>query len=548
MNNHLIIGLGGTGGKVIRSFRRLIFQQFHSKEAKDVNLEYLYVDSSAEMMALDDPSWKILGKSVQLDKHNQLLIRGGADLAAHLENLSNFPGIQGWIGDKSQWLDILNGIVGEMLGGQKRRLGRFLFACKIKDFRERVQSLTRNLQEASVTFHICCGLAGGTGSGTIIDAVCQIREMYPNNRIILYTLLPDTHPKHHWDTGNYHSNGYVALLELNALSVGAWQPHDITGIKGRLSLKDPFNGCYLFFNQNENGVSVDVEKDIPEIVAEFLFQKLIVVRELSWKSLASMENAENGDGTPESTNAGVPERSKRFLTFGLKRLAYPEVEIKEYLTFQFARQAGLQMLFNNWTDSLGFHDEPKNHPFSQEVNSKEAKERWVITDEHLTLSRGILTEEVNSKTWQPFSMEWQNFVNNSKLLIKQTTRPDLWLDELQKRCQERFGKTFRQHGVHKFFEIKISSHTENAKEIRRRVETEFFAEWNNGTKSLYEIKRLLEELLQSLDSRLKETSDKIVSYQDMADKVLRERIEPNQKEWSKINWLSIVDPEIRTIV
>lgn len=542
MNNHLIIGLGGTGGKVIRSFRRLIFQQFHSKEAKDVNLEYLYVDSSAEMMTLDDPSWKILGKSVQLDKHNQLLIRGGADLAAHLENLSNYPGIQGWIGDKSQWLDILNSIVGEVLGGQKRRLGRFLFACKIKDFRERVQSLTRNLQQkggtTEVTFHICCGLAGGTGSGSIIDAVCQIREMYPDNRIILYTLLPDAHPKPNWDTGNYHANGYVSLLELNALSVGAWQPHDITGIKERLPLKDPFNGCYLFFNENENGVSVDVEKDIPEIVADFLFQKLVVTRELSWENLARMENAENGDGSPESTLAGIPERSKRFLAFGLKRLAYPEVEIKEYLTFQFARQAGLQMLFNNWTESLGFHDEPKNSPFSQEVNAKEVKERWAITDEHLTLSRGILIEEVNSKTWQPFPMEWQKFVNNSKLLIIDTTQPERWLAELQSRCQERFEKTFRQHGVHKFFEIKLSGHTDNAKEIRRRIESEFFAEWNNGTKSLYEIKRLLEELLKSLDVRLQEASDKIVSYQDIADKTLRERIQRNEKEWSKIGIFS----------
>ncbi len=334
MSNHLVIGLGGTGGKVIRSFRRLIFQQFHSKEAKDVNLEYLYVDSDAGMMALDDPSWKILGKSVQLDKHNQLLIRGGADLAAHLENLSSYPGIQGWIGDKSQWLDILNSIVGEVLGGQKRRLGRFLFACKIKDFRDRVQSLTRNLQQkggtTEVTFHICCGLAGGTGSGSIIDTVCQIRELYPENRIILYTLLPDRHPKTNppWDTGNYHANGYVSLLELNALSLGAWEPHDITGFKERLSLRDPFNGCYLFFNQNENGVAVDVEKDIPEIVADFLFQKLVVTRELRWESLARMENAENGDGSPESTLAGVPERSKRFLAFGLKRLAYPEIEIK----------------------------------------------------------------------------------------------------------------------------------------------------------------------------------------------------------------------------
>jgi len=544
MNNHLIIGLGGTGGKIIRSFRRLIFQQFHAKEAKDVNLEYLYVDSSDEMMSLDDPNWKILGKSVQLDKHNQLLIRGGADLAAHLDNLSNYPGIQGWIGDKTQWRDILNSIVGEILGGQKRRLGRFLFACKIKDFRERVQSLTRNLQQkggsTNVTFHICCGLAGGTGSGGIIDAICQIREMYPDNRIVIYALLPDTHPKPNWDTGNYHANGYAALLELNALSVGAWSPHDITGtgVKERLALKDPFNGCYLFFNENEDKISVDVEKDIPEIVADFLFQKLVVTRELRWENLARMENAENADGSPESSSTGIPERSKRFLTFGLKRLAYPEVEVKEFLTFHFARQTSLQMLFNNWVDSLGYRDEPKHMPFSQEVNAKEVLQRWTLSDEHLTLSRGILIEEINSKSWQPFPMEWQTFINNSKQLIMDTTQPDHWLLELDNRCQERYEKTFRQHGVHKFFEIKLASHSENAREIRRRIETEFFGDWSNGTKSLYEIKRLLEELIKSLDARLLEANNKIVNYQDQADRALKERVQPNQREWTKIGILS----------
>ncbi len=298
--NHLIIGLGGTGGKILRAFKKTILQEFRTEKPDKVNIEYLYVDSSSEMMALDDPSWKILGKSVQLGKHQQLLIQG-ANLSAQLESINNFPGIKSWIGSKEQWRDILNSIVGEVLGGQKRRLGRFLFACKVKEFRQQVQNLVRELQQkgsTSITFHICSGLAGGTGSGSLIDVLSQIREMYPDSRmhrIIVYTLLPDTHPKPNWDTGNYHANGYAGLMELNSFSVGAWQPHDITGNKDRLKLQDPFNGCYLFYNENENGLSVDVSKDIPSIVADFLYQKLVAVDELSWSTLSRMENAENGD-------------------------------------------------------------------------------------------------------------------------------------------------------------------------------------------------------------------------------------------------------------
>src|SRR6201997_607559 len=88
--NHLIIGLGGTGGKIIRSFRKAVFQAFRTEDADGVNLGYLYVDSSAEMMAIDDPSWKILGTSVQLNKRSQLLIQE-ANLASRLDNIDTIP-------------------------------------------------------------------------------------------------------------------------------------------------------------------------------------------------------------------------------------------------------------------------------------------------------------------------------------------------------------------------------------------------------------------------------------------------------------------------
>ena len=297
--------------------------------------------------------------------------------------------------------------MGEVLGGQKRRLGRFLLACKITEFNEQVQNLVRELREKSTTavnFHVCCGLAGGTGSGTLIDVVAQIRSMYPEvkkHKIIIYALLPDTQPKKSWNTGNYHANGYAALMELNAMSVGAFQPFDITGNKKRLDLTDPFNGCYLFLNENENGLTVDVDKDVPNILADFIYQKLIAIHLISWPSLGRMENAENGDGTPECAQSSQrAERSKRFMTFGIKRLAIPEEEIREYITYNFAFQATLQMLFNNWIDSIGYSDESKPEEHKSEANQKDNWQKWLITDDHLTLSVGVLESEIRNKKWK----------------------------------------------------------------------------------------------------------------------------------------------------
>ena len=41
---------------------------------------------------------------------------------------------------------------------------------------------------------------------------------------------------------------------------------------------------------------MDVDADIPNIVANFLYQKMIAVRNVQWDTLRRMENAENGDG------------------------------------------------------------------------------------------------------------------------------------------------------------------------------------------------------------------------------------------------------------
>ena len=50
--NHLVIGLGGTGGKIIRALRKTLHQEWLGNTGVANNVGYLYVDSSTEMMAL----------------------------------------------------------------------------------------------------------------------------------------------------------------------------------------------------------------------------------------------------------------------------------------------------------------------------------------------------------------------------------------------------------------------------------------------------------------------------------------------------------------
>jgi len=543
MKNHLIIGLGGSGGKILRALRKNIFQEFRGSEPGDTRLRYLYVDSSKEMMAIDDATWRILGESVQLPPRSQLLITGG-NLNQILDNLSGHPNIQPWIGSRDQWKDILGSIVGETLGGQKRRLGRFLFACKARQFKDQLKQLVGELTtggDASVTFHVCCGLAGGTGSGAVVDVVAQIRALYRDPkmyRIVIYALLPEEIPNPNWDTGNYHANGYAALTELNALGIGSYQPHDLAERGERLIFGDPFNGCYVFGNRNENGLQVDVDKTLPSIVADFLFQKLVAVRNAeALKLLEKMENAENGDGTPETRiGSTMPLRGKRFLTFGIKRLAVPEIEIREYLTYTFARQAALQLRYNNWDDTFGFRDEPRNQDFGEFVRDRQTQERWFLTDEHLTLSRGILSEEINNKKWKPIVNEWLDILPQFMELVLPLDNK-LWLNELEKLMTQRYDENYRGLGVRKFYETKLQARKDHVRELRRRVENELFDEWRNGVKSMHDIACCLTALVAVLEERLAAADDRIARSKTNTD-TAEEKLVANRAEFLKVGMFS----------
>ncbi len=535
--NHVIIGLGGTGGKIIRAFRKQIYGEFRKESIPGVSVGYLYVDSSSEMMSADDPSWKILGTSVQLPVGSQLKIVG-EDLKSRLDNIQTYPGIKPWIGDRAEWNEILNSIIGAALGGQKRRLGRFLFACKIDDFNKALQNQVRNVQangQTDLTFHVIAGLAGGTGSGSLIDVVAQIRAQYSDprrHRIILYLLNPEQFPLPSWDTGNYHANGYAALTEINALSTGAYQPYDVkTG--NRLDLKDAFNGAYVFGNENEKGYIADVDVELPSVVADFLFQKIVVADQVGWRSLERMENAENGDGTPETApGARVGERSKRFLSFGIKRIAIPEEEIGEYLSLSFARQAINQLRFNNWQEGQGFVDRERNVDTASFVRETETLGRWLLSDAHILLSTAILAADDKNKRWRTLTNEWEEVIATFKGMVREGAAPG-WLDELHSLCAKRFDEGFRNTGVVPFFRVKTLAKREMAREIRSQVETELFDDWRNATRSASEISRVLADLMSLTTDRLTGSDSQIQKERDASESAGAELVKIHQR-WADL--------------
>jgi hypothetical protein len=535
--NHLVIGLGGTGGKTIRALRKLIFAEQRLCTQSTPSIDFLYIDSSREMMSQTDPSWKVLGKTVQLPAASQLQITG-EDLSSLLDNINSYPGIRDWIGSQGTWKEILGTIVGEALGGQKRRLGRFLFARRVTEFKTKIQTLVQGLQsngDASITFHVIAGLAGGTGSGSVVDVIVQLRQTYTDGqkyRIMPYLLLPDQYPQPNWDTGNYHANGFAALTEINAISTAAYKPVDVsTG--NQINVKDPFNGAYIISNENENGYIANVNTELPGIIAEFLFQKIFIAGAVGLTSITRMENAENGDGTPETAaTSKTGERSKRFLGFGIKRISIPEKEIKEYLTLSFAQQGIQQLRFNNWQQALGYVNEIKNFDANVVVRSADVLADWRLSDDYLLLAESILGSDDPKRSWKSLVEEWASVTPAYKQLAQQQ-EPKSWITSLSSFFQKRFDESYRNLGVKEFYRIKGLSKATMAKEIRRLIERDLLEQWKNGSRSLQEISKIIDALSAWLQEKIEQTDTRATKIDSQLDEV-RSQLAGNLNDWASL--------------
>ncbi len=537
--NHLMIGLGGTGGKVLRAFRKSMFRAFRDREPDRIVVDHLFVDSDPKSFVDGDPAWTVLGRSIQLPKRSQMLI-AQANLLSIIDDLNAHPNLKPWIGDRQAWGEILASLNIDAAGGQKRRLGRFLFAMSARRFRESVTQIVQDMQQrgsrsTDVTFHVFCGLAGGTGSGAVVDVVAQLRAMYPDphQRIVLYLYLPDLNPPPKWDSGNYHANAYAALLELNAMGAGAWAPFDVVGGGGPVRNPSGFwyNGAYVFTDANDQGYRASIDRDLPDILADFVFQKVVVARKLNWDGLVRMENSENGDASPETSQGSRQgQRSVRFLSFGVRRIAFPEEMIRESLTYDFEVQVLRQLAFNNWQDGTGYLDAPRPRADAEFVADRQKREDWRISDDHLRLQRPVIDTE-GSKRWRTFAEEWEAWETHYVGLAQQAERPR-WLNELKTLFQTAWNANFRTSGVPQFFLAAQRDRKNFAKAIRSLVEQSLFEDWRNGIRAISETSRVVEALLVDLDGRLGGISDFVAKREASAEDLDRQFSEL-ERRWNE---------------
>ena len=539
MAKHLIIGLGGTGGDIICEIRKRIYEDYRNidPQVKDVFIDYLYVDSSrADLQGLDAEGkrldgyakkWSALGTNIALNPAQTLFI-GGLE-KEKIDNIYKYNNLNGFFNEKDRE-DTAQGIsqiVGAGIGGQRRRFGRMLFANNILNnpsFVTLLQARVNDLQNkakaqgdniGNITFHICAGLGGGTGSGTIIDTIAQIRRLFPQGgnenqyRICLYLYIPEALQNMQRDKeGYYRPNGYAALLELNAMSIGAFQPIDITNTKDieaeEKRIKNAgFNAAYIYTNRNAAGNQYNLD-ELPKIAADFLFQKLL--QGIS----ARFEHNENAGTMPEDIN-GTPVHSTRFMSFGIKRLIYPETEIQEYAAYRYSYTAAMQMVYG-WPKGAHYPVELTYDQVNVSANEIKGKDDFFmgrqtlhITDTRLKIDNVYFEKYADlakKGSWSGFKDFWKGV--SDKLysqLVGKNVEKNLWVTRYSQEMQKQYSTYFRGNGVDNFYMSCKDDKVFLADEITNHIGNYLMTEWKLGRRSLAELEKYVTILIEDCRER-----------------------------------------------
>ena len=412
--------------------------------------------------------------------------------------------------------------------------------CTSDDFVQTLYEVMLKLHDdEEVSFHICTNLSDG--AGCIIDAITQIRQRFPlffqmgiYRRIYLYLYLPGQASR---NVGNLiQARSYAALLELNALFIGLYHP------KGSDKAFDPsLIYTYIYTNINEPGIILDEMHELPAAVADFIFQAYIANREI-WCKLARMTEI-CGFGIPEKQD-GIIVHSRNFGSFGIAKVAFPEMEIREFITYSYALQAVHQLLCNRWQEDIGYIIWPLEKAgvsFADEIRDKKNQEWLMLSDRYLTLECPIIDSPATQR-WRLFEETWETCTQAEADDMMATADKKQWLTNFSARCEKYFNHHFRQCGVAEFYKSQQVQRKSYAHTIRRHIEKRLFDKWLYGTgnsQNILEIESYTRLLIENCNSRIV-GFDTLKTQQEEEQANLNREIVEVTYNWSKMSLLDIV--------
>jgi hypothetical protein len=534
MKNHLFIGLGGQGGKSIAELRKVFDQR--DKDAKSLyngghRWDFLYIDSSRDVTN-NRQNWTHFGKNLRLDDSSFLYLKDdGQDLK--VPALALKPDVSPWIGDTKKLEAFLEGNQGIEGANQKRRLGRLLFATNADVIEhaacdQKIGELTTNGNQCAI--HIFASLAGGTGSGSIIDLVAMLRTRYPNAAvddgfpIFLYLYVTDETFEDS-QVGYFHQNQYSALLDLNAMACGKFKPTLLGSSHAGETYTgaEPFTQILLSTGLNDRNSRLKLAKQ-HQIVAESAFERVFAycngnLDEASQKPLTGQDRQPNFPGEPY----GNLLRSFRFGSCGMRRWEVPTEEIHDLLANELYVSSFRQMLYQNWNDESGF--------LGERLPAPQSGQNDLLKSLDATVSRDLI---VNSRLAE-IAMAMDEDLDAVHEGFKKEGFKGLDLDSYETHLKERYSTHVGGKGVDELFKEFANAREESVTELISKIQDAIRGAWtrNANPLGLSYVPDTLLALQESIRNR--NNSEKVSGSDNSA---LRARMEARKSEWAKMTALS----------
>ena len=572
-DKHILIGFGGTGGKILKAFRQRLWTEYVDSERKKLPIGFIYVDTDRAMVdGVSDVTYETIHGNCSFEENDFVDIKTHSNIDAIFRQPGSYPRLQGLLGNVSETQTAVCPV--GAAADQKRRAGRILFAANIDSYLSKLHSMVQHVNQVEVqgklNIYIFAGLAGGTGSGSIVDAVCQTRKwLFENNfnenqfNIIAFCQLPENTPPANWDSGNYKANGYGALMELNNLFSSHYNlewagktctpPYDVTSTVdyGRmyLSYDNPTpdsvregaiplelkiaGGLILYSNKNDVGYTVTKPVELAQLVANFVYTWIFMPggenrddfgRFVYFENISGFRDEYDETANPELGNP-IPVRTRAIGSFGIKRVVVPEAALQEHIAYTLGMSALLQFKYGNWSANTGYRAEPKPVAAKAYVKDEGRRESWKLSRPFFLLQRYILDGD-GQEGWKEGDYKttyWDACIDAWKKVARGAKNEFPKLIEL---CRAGYDSGFRGKGVEQFFNDKADAIKDSySKVIMDQVEGYFFEQWQLGREPLTTLEEYASALYSEIRNEALQFTEQLIPEKEQQVKATEQQIQ-----------------------
>jgi hypothetical protein len=316
----LVIGLGGTGLTVVRKLKRRLRRYFRQEEL-DI-FQFLVFDTTAEDVGEDE-------EALAPGEFEYLPAFDAAELIRHLESS---PYIADWWPGwpERPYRPTFSGTG----AGRVRAVGRLVLFNYLNDvilprIEDKIDKTVEiNAQHGrgatSIKVYIVCSLAGGTGSGMVLDIAHLARllglQRQPTVFVTGVLVLDEAFrakAKSSNTLNEFRANTYAALREINHFSSVRLfrEQYNATFNTGKLPQGyRPFDVCYLLGLHNSQGQALEDLDNLTEMIASEMM--LEIASPLAGGTTNILDNVRANDRF-------IAAQPSAFSSFALTSLVYP---------------------------------------------------------------------------------------------------------------------------------------------------------------------------------------------------------------------------------